>query len=302
MEYSERETHVVVSKKWVTTALMTLLCVMSLAWSAPAHAQEDPGPPAPVGAGFTSNPGAVSSVGAPIVSYPFELAAGRNPPALALQYIMRGGTLDAGDSWGLSVSSIVRVRRPRRYPELSLLAAGDQNASIDTMTTPIFPYSGAIDRSSEWFDGYEIDGEPLVPVCILSDCPPFLTNTIYPLDATLTAVFVKKFRNDYTRYLLISSDDSASSELAWIEEKKDGRTRIFGLPRAAGADWDGWSSWDSTDVYRYDGGVIPVRWNLTSEFDAVFGAGGRPVNETRYHWAHRANEPRGYLTRITYDS
>lgn len=294
---------------------MNALCCWLLACgailiSATVRAEDAP----PVAGGATSISGAVTgeggtstgvkaSTGAPSVGYPFELPPGRLTPSLGLHYALRGGTLEAGYGWGLSISSITRVKRLAR----SQAPRGSTPGVLPTQAP--FPSSGDQLGADGPGDNFEIDGEPLIPLCRINSSGKCTESGVdsaqFPGWAAGGIFFRKQHDPEFKQYFWLGVGIGIEGERTWVERSKTGHVRIFGFPGGGAYAARGIDTSASHDDYiREDGTPVVVKWNLLAEYDANRFANGEPSNVIQYVWSRApgsGSNPRAYLTQIVYD-
>jgi hypothetical protein len=226
-----------IQRRAAPMATVTLLCfLMTLLPMRAARAQSSP-PPAPdditattpISDG-TQNPSSLTlpapgaetpdadtsvdlSTGAAKSRFAFQLpkARGDAQPALALTYSSSVGVGFAGAGWTLSQPSIVRRG-----------AAGMPRFTDDVFTATAAAQSAA----SATFDSYLVDGQLLVPICLIGSCPTGTETLPATLAGTSIAgwAYFRREVDDGARYFF------APNGLTWIKQEKSGVVTQFGHP------------------------------------------------------------------------
>ncbi|MGH7298626.1 MAG: SpvB/TcaC N-terminal domain-containing protein, partial [Polyangiaceae bacterium] len=214
--------------KWGTSGVMvSVLAVLGvlLATLTPVRAAADPLDPIAGGAGGPHSlalpaspsdaPQALATVelstGAAQSRFPFDLPSARGgaQPRLNLAYDSSRGIGFAGVGWTLAVPSVVRKGASGK-PHFEDLVLDDPGAIATTMDA----------------DDYYIDGQLLVPICVVSDCRG-AAGDVFPsvvTDSGETWAYYRTQIDDGNRYFF------GGRGLTWILQTKSGRIVQFGHP------------------------------------------------------------------------
>jgi RHS repeat-associated protein len=150
------------------------------------------------------------SMGAATSSFPFQLpkARGDAQPSLGMSYSSANGVGAGGVGWALSGSSIVR----------------HGISGMPTFVDEIFTNASALATDFR-ADEYLADGEPLVPICVVSgtSCSGALPTETFPTSVSGWAYFRKEL-DDGSRYFLAQSGGT------WQVQTKSGHLLQYGDP------------------------------------------------------------------------